>query len=229
MANNVINVVSQDGQVIRTTVLSNDRGPKGDQGDKGDAATVTVGNTYTRPAGTDAAVMNSGTSSDAVLDFYIPKGEKGEKGADGAVHYQAGIGITITPQNVIEATGLTHVEWGTVVGDIDNQTDLQNALGATETACKGYTDTELANYTPTANLAAVATSNSYTDLDNTPTIPTVNNGTLTIQSNGTQVAQFTANASGDVTANVTSPVIQVTTTDPGEGSPLAENHFIFVI
>lgn len=53
--------------------------------------------------------------------------------------------------------------------------------------------------------ATVATTGSYNDLSNTPTIPTVNNGTLTIQKNGTNVQTFTANQSSSVTANITVP------------------------
>lgn len=54
-------------------------------------------------------------------------------------------------------------------------------------------------------LATVATSGSYTDLTDKPTIPTVNNATLTIQKNGTDVQTFTANASSNVTCNITVP------------------------
>lgn len=59
--------------------------------------------------------------------------------------------------------------------------------------------------TSEVELATVATSGSYNDLSNKPTIPTVNNATLTIQKNGTTVQTFTANASSDVTANITVP------------------------
>lgn len=52
-------------------------------------------------------------------------------------------------------------------------------------------------------LASVATSGDYSDLSNTPTIPTVNDATLTITQNGTSVGTFTANASSDVTVNFT--------------------------
>jgi hypothetical protein len=55
------------------------------------------------------------------------------------------------------------------------------------------------------DLATVATSGSYNDLLNKPTIPTVNDATLTIQKNGTTVNTFTANASSNVTANITVP------------------------
>lgn len=56
-----------------------------------------------------------------------------------------------------------------------------------------------------SGLATVATSGSYDDLSNKPTIPTVNNATLTIQKNSTNVATFAANASSDVTANISVP------------------------
>lgn len=54
-------------------------------------------------------------------------------------------------------------------------------------------------------LKTVATSGSYNDLTDKPTIPTVNNATLTIQKNGTTVATFTANSSTNQTANITVP------------------------
>ena len=55
------------------------------------------------------------------------------------------------------------------------------------------------------SFATVATSGSYTDLSNKPTIPDVNNGTLTIQQNGTTVDTFTANSSTNKTVNISVP------------------------
>jgi len=46
--------------------------------------TVAVGTTTTGAPGTNASVVNSGTAQDMVLDFTIPRGEKGESGDDGA-------------------------------------------------------------------------------------------------------------------------------------------------
>ena len=63
----------------------------------------------------------------------------------------------------------------------------------------------LDGYAKTADLSKVATTGSYNDLTNQPTIPTVNNGTLTIQKNGTKVQTFTANQSSNVIANITVP------------------------
>lgn len=70
----------------------------------------------------------------------------------------AGTGISITG-NTISATGggeADSVAWGHITGTLSNQTDLTTALNAK------------AN---TADLAAVATSGSYNDLSNKPTIP----------------------------------------------------------
>lgn len=89
-----------------------------------------------------------------------------------------------------EAGGISSVAWGDITGTLANQTDLNTALGAKA---------------DTSSLATVATSGSYNDLTNKPTIPTVNNATLTIQKNGTNVATFTANAASNVTANISVP------------------------
>ena len=60
----------------------------------------------------------------------------------------------------------------------------------------------LEDYTPTSDLAEVAFSGDYEDLENTPTIPTVNNATLTIQKEGSSIGTFTANSDTDTTVNV---------------------------
>lgn len=59
------------------------QGEQGPKGETGTAATVTVGAVTTGEPGTDAAVTNAGTSAAAVLNFVIPRGEKGETGAKG--------------------------------------------------------------------------------------------------------------------------------------------------
>ena len=61
----------------------NVQGVKGDDGAPGQAATVSVGRVTTGEPGTDAVVSNSGTTSAAVLDFTIPRGEDGAPGAKG--------------------------------------------------------------------------------------------------------------------------------------------------
>lgn len=70
--------------------------PKGDKGDKGDtgnignigpagaAATIAVSSTITGAAGTSALVENTGTTSEALLRFTIPRGATGAQGPTGA-------------------------------------------------------------------------------------------------------------------------------------------------
>lgn len=75
--------------------LRNTGGPKGDKGDKGDTGatgpqgpqgdpcTVVVNSTATLEPGSSAYVTNTGSLSNAVLNFGIPKGDRGPQGAKG--------------------------------------------------------------------------------------------------------------------------------------------------
>ncbi len=58
-------------------------GLPGPQGIPGTAATITVGSTTTLSAGSPATVINSGSSSAAVLQFGIPAGQQGQQGIPG--------------------------------------------------------------------------------------------------------------------------------------------------
>lgn len=60
------------------------KGDTGAAGADGAAATVDVGTTTTGVAGSDASVVNSGTTSAAVFDFTIPRGATGATGSPGA-------------------------------------------------------------------------------------------------------------------------------------------------
>ena len=59
------------------------QGIQGLQGNNGSAATINVGTTTTLSAGSSATVSNSGTSSAAVFNFGIPKGDQGDQGPKG--------------------------------------------------------------------------------------------------------------------------------------------------
>ena len=153
-------------QTIEMTVRSNERGPQGEKGDSGNAATISAGNAYVLEYGQQPQVINSGTSSEAVLDFYIPKGQPG------AIHYYAGPGINITDDNRIEATGEMAVYWGDLVGAISNQTDLMNILngkqnnltaGANITIAEGIISATDTTYTAGSNVQISGNVISATD------------------------------------------------------------------
>ena len=259
---NVIKQIVEDGeygsQTIKMIVKDNERGPQGEKGDKGDTATITAGNAYSTPTGSQPAVMNTGTDTNAVFDFYIPKGDKGDKGDQGEpglVQYTAGPGIRIK-NNVISATGGGGGGagiWGYITGDIAEQTDLQDEFatkqdvltaGANITISDNVISSSGETYTAGTNITisdqnVISATQQQADwnqsnssaadyIKNKPNIPTVNNATLTIQQNGTNVATFTANSSTNATANITSPNITMADVDPGEGSALASNNFVAV-
>lgn len=120
-------------------ILNGKDGQDGQDGADGQAATVTVGTTTTGAAGTNASVVNSGTSSAAILDFTIPKGDTGATG------------VSITGVSLISTQGLqktyrmtfsnnTYYDyivtdgasgstaWGGISGTLSDQTDLQTEL-----------------------------------------------------------------------------------------------------
>ncbi|CAB4136589.1 hypothetical protein UFOVP306_34 [uncultured Caudovirales phage] len=85
MANISVNVV--DGNNInlvltppQTQTITIDRGVSGSTGPAGAAATIAAGTTTTGAAGSSASVTNSGTSSAAIFDFTIPRGDVGATG-----------------------------------------------------------------------------------------------------------------------------------------------------
>lgn len=83
-----------------------------------------------------------------------------------------------TTANIVVPDSAT---WGNITGTLSNQTDLQNALNAK---------------VDTSSLATVATSGSYDDLTNKPTI---GNGTVTFTQGGVNKGSITMNQSGDTT------------------------------
>ena len=62
----------------------------------GASGTVSVGTTTTGDAGTDASVVNVGTTTNAILDFTIPRGDKGEQGNAGSNGTSATVSVGTT-------------------------------------------------------------------------------------------------------------------------------------
>lgn len=77
----VTNAGTENAAVFNFTLQKGDKGDQGLQGVAGvagTAATVTVGNVT---SGTTAKVTNRGTANAAILDFVLPKGDKGDEGS----------------------------------------------------------------------------------------------------------------------------------------------------
>ncbi len=104
-----------------------------------------------------------------------------------------GTALTITSKAV-------DVPVPTKVSDLTNDSGYITGISSTMVvSALGYTPVN------PSSLATVATTGSYNDLSNKPTIPTVNNATLTIKRNGTSVGTFTANASTDKAIDISVP------------------------
>lgn len=161
-------------------------GPQGPAGEDGAAATITIGTTTTLPAGSSATVTNVGTTSAAVFNFGIPKGDKGDSGS----------GAGDMSMSDYDPNGTVKTAGGIVayVGDeLPTKTSELTNDGSDGTS----------TYVEADDLATVATTGSYNNLTDTPTIPTVNDATLTITQNGTSAGTFTANASSNATIALT--------------------------
>lgn len=139
----------------------------------------------------------------------------------------AGSNVTLTPDASLKKVTIAASGGGGSTGDMLASDYDSDFAVKTAGGIKSYVTTAISGKADSASLATVATSGSYNDLSNKPTIPaaqvnsdwnassgvaqilnkptipTVNNATLTIQQNGTTKATFTANSSSDATANIT--------------------------
>lgn len=126
------------------------QGEKGDTGATGEAATIQVGTVNTLNPSQPAYVQNVGTEQNAIFNFGIPKGDAGS-GANADFS-----DITGSPYDC-DALAAALNEKQNVIEDLSN-IRIGAGLGATAVQ--------------PSSLARVATSGSYNDLSNKPTIPT---------------------------------------------------------
>lgn len=111
--------------------------------------------------------------------------------------------------------------WGSITGDLDDQTDLKNALAAKQDAIANLATIESgaaagATAVQPGDLATVATTGDYDDLLNKPTIPTVPTISTDID---TDKASDTKTASPKAVYNfVGDPIVSLTVPTPNDGT-----------
>ena len=126
---------------------------KGAKGDAGTAATITIGSITTGAAGSSASVTNSGTASNVVLDFTLPRGKDGK---DGGITVDAELSDTSTNpiQNKAVNTAINTVknnmtkDFQTVTASIPTKVStLENDAGylTQHQSLAGYAKTSVAN------------------------------------------------------------------------------------
>ena len=118
-----------DGSLLQNT-------PPGADGADGAAATIAVGTTTTGAAGSSASVTNSGTSSAAVFNFTIPKGDQGIQGIpgnDGADGADGANGADGTNYFVLSGSDIYRSTGNVGIGETSPQTTLHVRSASTPT------------------------------------------------------------------------------------------------
>lgn len=142
-----------------------DPGPQGEPGEPGEdgvSATIEVGTVTSSEPGTQPTVTNVGDSTNAIFNFTIPKGDKGDKGDQGEKG-EPGESYSL-PTASSDTLGGIKVGAGL---EINPDTGVLSATGG------GTADAvDWANITSKPDFKTVATSGSYNDLTDKPTIPT---------------------------------------------------------
>ena len=106
-------------------------GTNGTAGQDGAAATIEIGQVATGAAGTNANVRNSGTTSAAVLDFVIPRGDTGaagQTGPAGADGYSPAVDI----QTIAGGHSITITDEDHPTGQTFNVMDGQDGMGTVQ-------------------------------------------------------------------------------------------------
>jgi hypothetical protein len=109
---------------------------KGDKGDPGQAATISVGTVTTGNAGTQASVVNVGTTTAARFNFTIPKGDKGDQGEKGP---PGDLGTNRISNCILSTPRDIKLELSDHAVVLKSGSKYYNANGTSETITKDYT------------------------------------------------------------------------------------------
>ena len=150
-ANQVYGVLRKyvEDTLAGTGALKGEKGDKGDTGAKGENATITVGIVTSGPT---SSVTNSGTSTNAVLDFVLEKGDKGDKGEQGEQGLPGVDGVSVT---VVEHGANDATTYRLEITDKDGTIITQNLIGR---GCQWLEGTEL---TSTQEYTVLEIANSF--------------------------------------------------------------------
>ena len=168
---------------------------------KGDGTWGTVAAPYT--AGTGIDITNNVISADTtVLATQTDLSSKQDTLTAGdAIDITSNV-ISVEADSALDVSSTKPVQNSVITAALNGKADTGDLPTKTSDLQNDGSD-GTSTYVEADDLATVATSGSYNDLLNKPTIPTVNNATLTVTQNGSSVGTFTANSSTNTTIALT--------------------------
>lgn len=116
---------------------------------------ITIGTVSTLPAGSSATVTNSGTSTDPIFNFGIPKGDTGAAGQNGT----NGTNGTNGQDGVSPAVTITSITGGHTV----TITDATHPSGQSFNVMDGTGDMQASTYDPNGTVATAGGIVAYID------------------------------------------------------------------
>ena len=173
-----------------------DQGNAGNQGNAGSAATIGLGTISTGAAGSSVLISNSGTSSAAVFNFTIPRGDKGDQGNAGPAGPVAGsTGQAVWNNNgsAAGAAGLTFDSNGNINRAVFSGTTYQTRQTVTVSSGVYTLDVTAANEFVTAAAIAGATTINLSNLVSIPN-GAVWRGVLSFSYTSNTISWFTGNS-----------------------------------
>ena len=177
---------------LNLTLQAGPSGPSGTNGNNGIdgiTPTVSVGAVHLGDAGTDPIVTNTGSSTGAVFNFTIPKGDQGDKGDDATTDelnaYKELVGTSLTTDGLLK--------------DLNDLIDSNESIAATNAA-----NSALAASTSATNAATSATNASGSA-----------SAAATSETNAATSATNAANSASTITSLITDAY--VSSTDFGNG------------
>ena len=205
---------------LNLTLQAGPSGPSGTNGNNGIdgiTPTVSVGAVHLGDAGTDPIVTNTGSSTGAVFNFTIPKGDQGDKGDDATTDelnaYKELVGTSLTTDGLLK--------------DLNDLIDSNESIAATNAANSALAAstsatnaaTSATNASGSASAAATSATNAATSETNAATSESNASGSAsaaaTSETNAATSATNAANSASTITSLITDAY--VSSTDFGNG------------